>query len=509
MSFSLNPLRVKGSFLGVAIGDALGWPEERPRFRKILKRNSPKDFALWLKREGAYKSIHWETVNPGEYSDDTQLTLAVARSKLTGEKWFEHFTQWELPCWLIYQRGGGRSLLRAAKIWNTGIPPWKINNKKELINYFQAGGNGVAMRILPHVIYDGDNPYKMRKHIFRNGITTHGHPRALIGALLHAESLRYLLYRDQKKILKRGEILDFLLDNFHEWSELLLSDSESEWVKIFYELFNEDYSQLWKKVCKETEKLLKIAKSSNLSALADEGEILSELGATGKFKGAGNITAVAAIFIFSKFASEPTNALIFAANFRGTDTDTLASMVGALVGALYAEEWIISEWQRVQDRMYIEKIAKKLLNKQVTNYLDKCSEISFNMLTRKKKINFGFFGQSTVQEIEYIKGKKTNFTRYRLRTQEGQTLYIKSINIKETEAHEELLKYEHLQKEILSISEKVFWAGKQEGAKEILEIVLRSFNLYSKKKFQEAIKAWEQNKLEQYLNKLINSNLKH
>lgn len=132
--------KCRGAMLATAIGDALGWPNE---FRSKNKNKKPvltDEFIDWTRSS---KNPHWhyEKILAGEYSDDTQLTLAVARSILVGD-WEQNFAEKELPFWLNYERGGGGALLRAARSCNqNGIQLWQTKTPNK---YFNAGGNGVS-----------------------------------------------------------------------------------------------------------------------------------------------------------------------------------------------------------------------------------------------------------------------------------------------------------------------------------------------------------------------------
>lgn len=104
--------KCKGAMLGAAIGDALGWPNE---FSKNEKRDAGPEnkFYRWKRYTGGRYWRHDEEILAGEYSDDTQMILAVARSIITGE-WEKNFSTVELPFWLEYERGGGRAVKNAA-----------------------------------------------------------------------------------------------------------------------------------------------------------------------------------------------------------------------------------------------------------------------------------------------------------------------------------------------------------------------------------------------------------
>lgn len=60
--------------------------------------------------------------------------------------------------------------------------------------FFNAGGNGVAMRVLPHAIMGYKLDFGYTAHnILLDGIATHGHPLALVGALAYGYALWYAL----------------------------------------------------------------------------------------------------------------------------------------------------------------------------------------------------------------------------------------------------------------------------------------------------------------------------
>ena len=130
-------------------------------------------------------------IEKGSYSDDTQMILCLSRALLKSDQWYKHYTTKELPFWQVYQRGGGGATKCAVKSWASGIAPW-LSDEKE--RFFNAGGNGVAMRVLPHAIMGYKLDFGHTAHnILLDGITTHGHPQALVGALAYGYALWYAL----------------------------------------------------------------------------------------------------------------------------------------------------------------------------------------------------------------------------------------------------------------------------------------------------------------------------
>lgn len=348
-------IKAQGALLGAAFGDALGWPQE-DRSRKIGRSSDQtihlEEFQQWRRRAGGRFYAHEEIINSGEYSDDTQLLLCVARSLLSDSQWLENFTLRELPAWTLYERGAGGATKRAVESWITGQEPWRQTPIEKAKIYFNAGGNGVAMRILPHclsAIYETDFP-KIAKNIIADGICTHGHPRALVGALAYG----FAICESLKKTgtLGYGEIVERVLSNVNSWSEFPdLSDLWPNWKQTAEELNNREYLFTWKETVREMLNLLELCRSAmKQGALSIDEEVLTRLGCFDReMNGAGTITASASIFLAARYAADPCNGIIEAAFAKGADTDTLASMTGGLLGAILGIEWLENRVKRIQD----------------------------------------------------------------------------------------------------------------------------------------------------------------
>lgn len=94
--------RIESSLVAAACGDALGWITEMNQYPDSLRHlfgvERLADFQDWGKSARAGGGRRYlDRVRRGEYSDDTQLTLAVFRS-LRGDGSFDgdHFTGREL-----------------------------------------------------------------------------------------------------------------------------------------------------------------------------------------------------------------------------------------------------------------------------------------------------------------------------------------------------------------------------------------------------------------------------
>jgi ADP-ribosylglycohydrolase/catechol 2,3-dioxygenase-like lactoylglutathione lyase family enzyme len=360
--------KARGAFWGAAAGDALGWPQEMPG-RRVRQASHEEPAALgsfetWQRRSGGRFMPHQETIHAGEYSDDTQLLLCTARAILHGRNWLKHLAHVELPTWSAYERGGGGATKRAVEILAAGRLPWSEEvDADRRQQYFNAGGNGVAMRILPHSLKGAhDDSFQLTaRAIFLNGICTHGHPRALLGALVYG----YVAWRAFRHsgTLPYGYLLESALENSSTWAVLPESVAGlGDWKGSANKVLNGRVEDLWSQTVPEIHRLLVAALSGiKAGALSMDGQVLSELGCFDrKVSGAGTISAVASIYLASKYAPDPQHGLIEAAFSKGADTDTLASMVGALLGTVSGLDWLQTYRNRLQDESYLEKLAEQI-----------------------------------------------------------------------------------------------------------------------------------------------------
>lgn len=358
--------RAEGGMLGAALGDALGWPQERRAGRVGGSRNVEPRLELsgWRRREGTRYQNHEEEISAGSYSDDTQLILAVGRALLRGERWWESFARVELPFWSMYERGGGGATKRAASSWSKGKPPWLGPDAQR---YFDAGGNGVAMRVLPHaLVASSDDSFDAAgERIVRDGIATHGHPRALVGALL-VGFLAWRLLRSTR-VLEYGELLeDAARDN--AWREFRPASDLPDWLAAADHSVGLLYSKVWTETVKETEDLLDVARNGiEKGSLAIDRQTLDEIGCFDRrMLGAGTSSAVGAAFLASRYAVQPAQGVLAAAYARGADTDTLAAMAGGLLGVINGADWVLPIAEGVQDARYLREMAGRLVRQEVT-----------------------------------------------------------------------------------------------------------------------------------------------
>ncbi len=437
------PLQAKaeGAFLALAAGDALGWPQEIAR----NVQGSPEskgahvEFKGWTRRSGGRFQPYEENIYAGDYSDDTQLTLAVARSRTNhGSKWWKAFTKVELPLWTLYERGGGGATKRAAKAWVEGTPPWKSDKKDGVRRYFEAGGNGVAMRVLPHALFlaGQEDPADLMYDVILDGSATHGHPRAFVGATVYAYAAWMLARRSDT--LRFGELLDVLIDESPKWSKFPESNRNDRTWFSFAKGAIGGYELKWDQTIKEMRELLANArKGVQAGALADDHVVLKELGCLGHAKGAGTVSAAAAAYLVARHAAQPVQGILRAAFEQGADTDTLAAMTGGLMGCLAGVEWLPASWLEVQDAEYLRNIASQIAlgpDRASQNPVEPpanpqaiFSDLAWN---GDREVVFGGLKRVRATPLPVPKpiARSIAVQAWKLKTSEGQTMYVTKVN---------------------------------------------------------------------------------
>lgn len=357
--------KFQGALLLSAIGDALGWPTEflkTPNGHRLPFELPVRSFVGWHKLVGGKWWGYDQYIEPGTYSDDTQLALAIARS-ITDEGEFdtERFAYEELPLWLQYEQGGGRSVKTAAHKLIGKNANW-LNNfyRQDKLDYREAGANGAAMRNLPIALADVTDEPKIITDSFLNAIITHGHPRAILGTIVFALAINYALTR---QVITVEDMQQYLHDHMSRIGKIVDTDDRvGSWIyhwnraargekKPFRQVFLATYNEC-----------LGFLKNIQPHLKSDDAAYYTVVGALNpETKGSGLSTVCSAIYLFLKYLTEPVKALTVAANIYGSDTDTISVFLGALLGAYHGLSVIPKQWrEQVQDQDYIVETATRL-----------------------------------------------------------------------------------------------------------------------------------------------------
>lgn len=364
--------KYKGSIKLSAIGDALGWITEFENSPQSLIKKFGNDrienFYPWKKNVGGRFYGFTDKIKAGSYSDDTQLLLAVARSiKVDGKLDHHYFAKTELVSWLDYARGGGRTVKTAAhKIsrksvnWYNNFYLFKVNG--EHYDYKQSGANGAAMRILPIALANIGNTEKIKEEIFCNSIITHGHPRAILGAMLYGYAINQIIIYRPEGFNWENYITQIGLDFPKKFELSFINRVEiSEWLIEWNKSSKVSFESIYAETVIETQNQLRFIFQSIKQNLSIQ-DTLKKLGCfDSSTKGSGISTVVAGIYLATKFHNEPLVAIIESVNALGSDTDSIAAFTGGLVGALHGHNIIPNKWKSVQDIDYLDSVADRLL----------------------------------------------------------------------------------------------------------------------------------------------------
>ncbi|MRH92780.1 hypothetical protein GFY24_36095 [Nocardia sp. SYP-A9097] len=364
-SFGDRATRAVSSMQWAAWADALGWISELTSPENLRRRTKGRPLLepfAWQRQIGGRSGVRVD-LPAGCYSDDTQLRLATARAITSHGFDVEAFSRIELPVWQSYALGGGRATKAAAAAMSKHNANWAANFYK---NWEHAGGNGVAMRIQPHV-YAATDPISLDHldDVIKNGVVTHGHPNALVGAVLHAVALTFSL---AEGIPPQPEYWSVILDStrhafiaFERCPELA-----GYWRPRWEATVGEKLGRAWNNTIDSAEHLFQTAlpaydamrRARDREEAADGYEkLVSALELdNAAIRGSGLSTSVAAIVLSSAFPDNPAQAALLAAARLDTDTDTIATMAAAIVAAANPRDLV----SPVLDADYIADEARRL-----------------------------------------------------------------------------------------------------------------------------------------------------
>jgi ADP-ribosylglycohydrolase len=360
-----------GALMGGAIADALGWPTEFSRSPEDLERVGVRmypvqDFVSWHKRTGGRFFTRIDNIQPGDYSDDTQLTLSVARSlNIDGTVDNEYFAKKELRYWLDYARGAGATVTAAAKSAQRSSTDWRWNffqfkrGRHLDLDYRGAGANGAAMRVSPIALANLNDQHQAMIEVWKNSIITHGHARAIMGAIVYAEALRTVM---DNAVSGRQEPAATFVDYMCAFVDETEPPVENPDVGFWLSQWNVEGNQFepqWRETKEEMKRLINFAlKSRSLSIT----EAYHGLGCFDPAtKGSGTATTAAAIMLFLREGNNFVRLAREAANVLGSDTDTIGAMAASLTGGWLGYTEIPERWASLMaDYTYLNRVAEAI-----------------------------------------------------------------------------------------------------------------------------------------------------
>ena len=435
-SHSDHSIKAQHSALWAAYGDALGWISELTD-ETGLKRRTDGELLdrpiAWKRRIGGRSGIT-ASLPVGCYSDDTQLRLATGRAIRADGFDAEAFANVELPVWLSYELGGGRGTKAAAT--NLGKPkvPWFANTFK---GWTESGGNGAAMRIQPHVwaACAPDNPDSFLPGVIRNAVCTHSHPIGMMGAVLHALTLAHTISSGHGPA---PEDMDTIIDIAASVPTLMQNDFEVwNYWRTAFEREAGPFAKAWKRAVTDSKNAAHVASKNPVhmtgaerySAIVDNLMLRER-----KHLGNGILTAIAAVGL-TWCEARPEKALRVAANAIGTDTDTIATMAGAILGATAENEPPVEVMDADLLRAEAARLSEIACGGQPSNYQYPDLLHWSAPKTRSDALMIGDDGNLWVAGLGRVKtfddpmsSPKDVFMWQWLKLEMGQTLFIKRRN---------------------------------------------------------------------------------
>ena len=350
---------VTNSALWAASGDALGRIAEGAGEGTVKMRAGVDRVThpvAW--RAGGLGDV--EIVLPaGTYSDDTQLRLAVCRA-IRGDGSFdaEVFARIEFTAWQADAMGAGNgSVAAATNLAKPGVTWFSNFFETRTQTYVNAGGNGAAMRIQPHV-WAAKAGRNVLLPVLRDALSSHGHAHGFCGAAFHAAALADVLQtgaiggpeRWRRYAIAFQDIPSALGEDPH-----LRDVWRPAWEQKTGHTVQDAVEGAMDELLKDIELVEQQAERDDPAAYED---LLFRLGCLSyRYRGSGLKTALAASLLAWRHRSRsPESALVEGANALASDTDTIATMAGALLGAACetAPDWTL------QDRDYIASEARRL-----------------------------------------------------------------------------------------------------------------------------------------------------
>lgn len=297
--------KLKDKFLGTiivsAIGDALGAPYEA--FSKdYIESLGPDTLDMYTKSDQY-------NLEPGEYTDDTAMTLCTLEALIENTYFDIHSVVKKFINWFQTEpKGLGRTTTAALQLLSQGEI---YTQASQTVMNEQSAGNGAVMRIAPIILFNYKQDIEhLSQDIIDLSLITHSHKDAISGAIIIGLLIHFNLHNDDK--LKN---YNKLIENF----DLINDDKLLKLIKHIPHLSKED--------------------------LIPDGYILNTITTT--------------LYHFLNYNDAIT--AIKSSITLGGDTDTNAAIIGTLFGSLNGTKGIPKYYIKdLNNNQYIKELADKL-----------------------------------------------------------------------------------------------------------------------------------------------------
>jgi len=182
--------RVKAAFIGLAVGDALGAPVEFMTAHEIKAKYGRLDEIV---------GGGWLRLKAGQVTDDTEMSLCVARAIAAAGGWDLQGIAGRFAAWLKTKP------IDVGDTCRKGIRNYMLKGELETpFNQWDAG-NGAVMRLLPVALFTMGDDALLEKYAVAQAHLTHNHPLSdaacvYFGRLVHLAVLGFSKARMRREL---------------------------------------------------------------------------------------------------------------------------------------------------------------------------------------------------------------------------------------------------------------------------------------------------------------------
>jgi len=327
--------KIIGCLLGVLLGDALGMPWEMMSAKEIMLATRGKGVLTFSKP--IQTKIH-DTMflQPGEFTDDYQLTRAITRSLIRCHRFdLIDCLKAHLDELNHSDTGFGKSTKENLLVLKDLFAVTdKISDLPQTSDLLGPGaGNGIGMKVAPLGLFFCEDPEAMFEAVRKIGSATHKDPQAYLAGQLIAKAVS-LVFKQSIGFCSKDEMKPQIAG--------LASDLIAEIVVREHNLWGDRRSDLHKA-------MLELGRMVKGNQLADANNVAKTFGKS-------CYCAESIPFSIAMFLRHPTNfkAAVLETINCGGDTDSNASMVGAMVGANLGVMEIPQDWRTFRPTEYRE-----------------------------------------------------------------------------------------------------------------------------------------------------------
>jgi poly(ADP-ribose) glycohydrolase ARH3 len=243
---------------------------------------------------------------PRIYTDDTDMTLALAESIIQsgGVNPEDMANQFSLTCDLT--RGYAIGTIKAVLALRAGMKWYEV---ARIVFENGSFGNGAAMRVSPVGLFYHHDLEGLRRAVMEQANITHVHPLGQWGAVMQAHSVGLAVSQNPKGPFKKEQMITDLRE--------ILWGGPIEYMKALNKI---------------EEMVVQGKKLQSLKVVQSLGNGVE-----------AHFSVPSACYIAITYSPDFCDA-IRAAISLGGDTDTIAGMVGAIVGAHVGEKGLPVEW---------------------------------------------------------------------------------------------------------------------------------------------------------------------